>query len=399
MIRQTPASGKPGAVADAIVVSRETSRCGAALESITNPGCTRQPVSRGTSIAAPVRLQFAAIRPAQPIVTRILCLGMSALDAIYRVPAIPTTPTKVLATAFYRMRRRHGRQRQRRRRPARRRGALLGTGRRRRARRPDPRRSSPRKASMSSDVRRLPGCTSPSAAILIADDGERLVCAYNDPALDRDPSWLPLEQVAATFAAVLADVRWPEGAAAVLDAARALPGVRGPRRRRRAARRAARPGPAGDARRLLGTRPRLARRDRGRRAACLAASRAGIRRGRRRHARAGRLPLARRQHRAPGTAATRSSRSTRSPPATSGTARSRWRSAEGMTIAPPPASPTPRPRSSARATAAGTGAPTRAEVDAFRGHAACSSRNNPYKSADLLPADRRALRRRREATG
>jgi hypothetical protein len=27
--------------------------------------------------------------------TRVLCLGMSALDAIYRVPAIPSTPTKV----------------------------------------------------------------------------------------------------------------------------------------------------------------------------------------------------------------------------------------------------------------------------------------------------------------
>jgi sulfofructose kinase len=32
--------------------------------------------------------------------TSILCLGMSALDAIYRVPAIPAFPTKVLATGF-----------------------------------------------------------------------------------------------------------------------------------------------------------------------------------------------------------------------------------------------------------------------------------------------------------
>jgi len=31
---------------------------------------------------------------------RILCLGMSALDAIYRVPAIPSTPTKVIASGF-----------------------------------------------------------------------------------------------------------------------------------------------------------------------------------------------------------------------------------------------------------------------------------------------------------
>ena len=38
------------------------------------------------------------------------------------------------------------------------------------------------------------------------------------PALDADASWLPLEQVADCHA-VLADVRWPEGAAAVFDAA------------------------------------------------------------------------------------------------------------------------------------------------------------------------------------
>jgi sulfofructose kinase len=60
----------------------------------------------------------------------------------------------------------------------------------------------------------------PSAAIVVADDGERLVCAYNDPALDSDASRLPLERISG-FAAVLADVRWPAGAAAVLGAAAA----------------------------------------------------------------------------------------------------------------------------------------------------------------------------------
>src|SRR5258706_11696860 len=35
-----------------------------------------------------------------PQMARILCLGMSSLDAIYRVPAIPSTPTKVLASGF-----------------------------------------------------------------------------------------------------------------------------------------------------------------------------------------------------------------------------------------------------------------------------------------------------------
>jgi len=32
--------------------------------------------------------------------TRLLCVGHGALDAIYRVPTIPTTPTKVLARCY-----------------------------------------------------------------------------------------------------------------------------------------------------------------------------------------------------------------------------------------------------------------------------------------------------------
>ncbi len=142
---------------------------------------------------------------------------MSALDAIYRVPAIPAIPTKVLATGFSEC------------------GGGMAAN------------ASVAVARLGGDacywgrvgddalgarildelagegvdirsVRRIAGCISPSAAILIDDHGERLVCAYNDPKLDREPSWLPLDQLA-QCQAVLADVRWPEGAAAVLDAA------------------------------------------------------------------------------------------------------------------------------------------------------------------------------------
>jgi sulfofructose kinase len=151
--------------------------------------------------------------------TRILCLGMSALDAIYRVPAIPPTPTKVLATDFLES------------------GggmaanasvgvARLGGRAHYWGRVGDDSLGDRIVADLAregvdvSGVRRLPNCVSPSAAILIDTAGERLVCAYNDPRLDPDPGWLPLAQVAG-FAAVLADVRWPQGAAAVLDAARA----------------------------------------------------------------------------------------------------------------------------------------------------------------------------------
>jgi len=144
---------------------------------------------------------------------------MSALDAIYRVPGIPSRPTKILATNFAES------------------GggmaanasvavARLGGQSHYWGRVGDDALGTRILGQLTADgvdvsgVRRIPGCVSPSAAILVAPDGERLVCAYNDPRLDRDASWLPLEQ-ASGFDAVLADVRWPEGAAAVLDAARA----------------------------------------------------------------------------------------------------------------------------------------------------------------------------------
>ena len=100
-----------------------------------------------------------------------------------------------------------------------------------------------------SSVRRIAGCVSPSAAILVDDQGERLVCAYNDPALDSDASWLPLDTLAQCHA-VFADVRWPEGAAAVFAAAAVTASDR-LRRRCRAPRRTARSGPARDLRRVL----------------------------------------------------------------------------------------------------------------------------------------------------
>ncbi len=148
---------------------------------------------------------------------RILCLGMSALDAIYRVPAIPTTPTKVLATAFTEcgggmaanasvaVARLGGEAHY---------WGRLGAD-------PLGDRILAELAQEGVDVgavRRLAGRVSPSAAILVDDRGERLVCAYNDPELDSDPTWLPLEQVG-RCAAVLADVRWPEGSRAVFAAA------------------------------------------------------------------------------------------------------------------------------------------------------------------------------------
>jgi sulfofructose kinase len=52
------------------------------------------------------------------------------------------------------------------------------------------------------------------------DRGERLICSYNDPALDADATWLPIAS-RVDVDVVLADVRWPAGAARALAAARA----------------------------------------------------------------------------------------------------------------------------------------------------------------------------------
>ena len=69
----------------------------------------------------------------------------------------------------------------------------------------------------------------------------------------RRPSWLPLERLA-QCQAVLADVRWPEGAAAVFARGRPHGVLDRLRRRCRAARGAARSGPARDLRRVFAAR-------------------------------------------------------------------------------------------------------------------------------------------------
>jgi len=68
-------------------------------------------------------------------------------------------------------------------------------------------------------LRRVPGAVSGQSAVAVDDEGERAILSFRDPALDADPSWLPLGRVRGA-GAVLADVRWPEGAEAALRAAR-----------------------------------------------------------------------------------------------------------------------------------------------------------------------------------
>ncbi len=68
-------------------------------------------------------------------------------------------------------------------------------------------------------VRRIAGYASPVAAILIDKRGERLIVPYYDPALDQDPAWLPIGDVARADG-LMVDARWPRGAARALAAAR-----------------------------------------------------------------------------------------------------------------------------------------------------------------------------------
>lgn len=68
----------------------------------------------------------------------------------------------------------------------------------------------------------VPGVKGSFCCVVIDGDGERIVIPRHDPALPSDTAWLPLDRIAnGDFAAVLTEVRWPEGAAAVMDAARA----------------------------------------------------------------------------------------------------------------------------------------------------------------------------------
>ena len=60
-------------------------------------------------------------------------------------------------------------------------------------------------------VRRFANCTSSLSAVIVDNDGERLIVNYLDPALDTTPDWLP-QRLSENVNAVLVDTRWPEGA-------------------------------------------------------------------------------------------------------------------------------------------------------------------------------------------
>lgn len=148
----------------------------------------------------------------------VLCLGACVFDTILRVAAIPPAPAKVLASAC----------------------VQIGSGMSSSAAAAVARLGGQAElwgrvgddmagrqfladlAGAGVDVSRMrivPGGRTPVSTIVIDDSGQRLIVAYYDPTLDRDPSGFPIERIG-RFDAVATDPRWPEGAARLLDGAR-----------------------------------------------------------------------------------------------------------------------------------------------------------------------------------
>ncbi|MEL7291559.1 MAG: PfkB family carbohydrate kinase [Pseudomonadota bacterium] len=65
----------------------------------------------------------------------------------------------------------------------------------------------------------IDGASSAFSAVLVDDEGERMIINYQDPSLSRDPK--PLERVDfSQYQTVLTDVRWPEGAKYAMEQAK-----------------------------------------------------------------------------------------------------------------------------------------------------------------------------------
>ena len=155
----------------------------------------------------------------------VVCCGAATLDTIYRVERLPTGPGKLLPTAMIEVA--HGMATS-----AAAAVARLGGRARLAARVGDDAGGGRFVADLTAAgvdcgwVRKVAGARTPLCTVLIDAAGERLVVPYYDPALGQGTGWLPLDEVA-TADAVLVDVRWPEGASAVLETARVagLPAV------------------------------------------------------------------------------------------------------------------------------------------------------------------------------
>lgn len=149
----------------------------------------------------------------------VVVVGHTALDRVYRIDAFPTRPTKVRALDH----REEG-------------GgsaanaaaaiAVLGGAVRLWSRVGDDdaggkaRRQLARSGVEVGTVITCQGAKTPTAAVIVDANGERLVVSEDDHVLPMEPDWLPLGEIAAA-GAVLSDLSWLEGTRAAFAAARA----------------------------------------------------------------------------------------------------------------------------------------------------------------------------------
>jgi sulfofructose kinase len=148
----------------------------------------------------------------------IICVGHAALDRVYRIEAFPAAPTKVRALEHVES------------------GggmaanaavaiARLGGKPELWSRIGDDAAGASIRAGLKAehvDIRYLQafeGARSSTSAILVDDEGERLVVGMRDTGMPSDTSWLPLERVK-DAQIVLGDLRWLEGVRTVFTAAR-----------------------------------------------------------------------------------------------------------------------------------------------------------------------------------
>ena len=149
---------------------------------------------------------------------RILCIGHSALDRIYRIEAFPPEPTKVRALEHVEA------------------GggmaanaavaiARLGGKAELWSRIGDDAVGQSIKAGLKSErvdvryVQAFEDARSSTSAVIVDDRGERLIVGQRDTGMPSSTEWLPLERVGEMHA-VLGDVRWLEGIRAVFSRAR-----------------------------------------------------------------------------------------------------------------------------------------------------------------------------------
>jgi sulfofructose kinase len=154
----------------------------------------------------------------KPASCRILCIGHSALDRIYRIEAFPPEPTKVRALEHVEA------------------GggmaanaavaiARLGGKSELWSRIGDDAAGSTIKAGLKAErvdvryVQAFDDARSSTSAVIVDDRGERLIIGQRDTGMPSSTDWLPMERIREMHA-VLGDVRWLEGLRAVFARAR-----------------------------------------------------------------------------------------------------------------------------------------------------------------------------------